>query len=115
MRPHAACPAPAFSGGRLVWEHFHKHGFWHFTGITLWALPEPSWKPFKGSRTFETPRWRNFYKKPLKRLAEFRKWVIRRGRPKQGDQRSELTVASEEIHPRLFFPPETGVLCKIWL
>ena len=27
----------------------------------------------------------------------------------------ELTVASEEIHPRLFFPPETGVLCKIWL
>lgn len=43
-------------------------------------------------------------KKMRKPVAEFRRWLIRRGRPKQGDQRSELTVASDNITRGYFFP-----------
>lgn len=43
-------------------------------------------------------------KKSEKRFAEFRMRVIKRGRTKQCDQRSDKTVASEKFTRGYFFP-----------
>lgn len=52
----------------------------------------------------EAGMWKLFTKNISKGVAKFLKWVTKGGRPKQGDQRSELTVASDNITRGYFFP-----------
>ena len=52
----------------------------------------------------DCPWGEEFAKNIPKAVAECESWGIKRGRPKQGDQRSELTVASDNITRGYFFP-----------